>query len=49
MIAVVGATLDAPSGPLQGRHTSRITAVIVGVGGGWQIFAFHNTLVRTRP
>lgn len=49
VIAVVNATLDAPAGPLQGRHRSVITAVIVGNGDGWEIVAFHNTLVAGQP
>ena len=49
VVAVVSATLDAPSGPLQGRNESKITAVIVRTGGAWEVVAFHNTLVRSRP
>ena len=46
VLAVVGATLDAPTGPLQGVNRSRITAVITAGDGRWAITGFHNTLVR---
>jgi uncharacterized protein (TIGR02246 family) len=46
VIAVAGATLEAPSGPMQGTHRSRLTAAITEAGGHWSIAAFHNTLVR---
>ena len=46
VLAVVGATLDAPTGPLQGTNHSRISAVITAGGGRWAITGFHNTLVR---
>jgi uncharacterized protein (TIGR02246 family) len=46
VLAVVGATLDAPKGPLQGTNHSRISAVITARGGRWAITGFHNTLVR---
>jgi uncharacterized protein (TIGR02246 family) len=46
VLAVVGATLDAPTGPLQGTNHSRISAVITAHGGRWAITGFHNTLVR---
>ena len=45
IIAVATATLDAPSGPLQGVHNSRLTTAITAVDGEWSITAFHNTLV----
>ena len=45
IVAHAAATLDAPSGPLQGTHSSCITAVIVGSGADARITAFHNTLV----
>lgn len=45
VLAHAAATLDAPSGPLQGTHSSCITAVIVGDGADARITAFHNTLV----
>ena len=45
LLGHVHATLDAPSGPLQGVNHSTITAVVVADGAGWKIRAFHNTLV----
>ena len=46
ILAVVGSTLDAPSGPLRGVNNARITAVITEQDDGWAIEAFHNTLVQ---
>jgi uncharacterized protein (TIGR02246 family) len=46
ILAVASATLDAPSGPLQGRNQSRITAVIADQGDRWAVTSFHNTIVR---
>ena len=46
VLAVATSTLDAPSGPLQGVHHSRITAVLVEQDGRWAITAFHNTVVE---
>jgi uncharacterized protein (TIGR02246 family) len=46
VLAIVGATLDAPTGPLQGVNRSRITAVITEDAERLSITAFHNTLVR---
>ena len=45
ILAVASATLDAPSGPLQGRNHSRITAIITDQGDRWAVTSFHNTLV----
>ena len=45
VLAVANATLDAPSGPLQGVRDARITVVMTEQGGRWAIAAFHNTLV----
>ena len=45
ILAHAAATLDAPSGPLQGTHSSCITALILGNGDDARITAFHNTLV----
>ena len=47
VVAVVGALLDAPAGPLAGRHASRLTATFVQHHDRWAITSFHNTLVRT--
>lgn len=45
VVAVASSTLDAPSGPLQGRHRSRMTLVITSQQRGWRVSALHNTLV----
>ena len=38
-------TLDAPSGPLAGRHRARMSALLVHRDGTWKATAFHNTLI----
>ena len=54
-LALVGAVLDVPDGPLAGRRRARLTAVVVEREGATAIAAFHNTLVeaaltaRVRP
>ena len=40
----VHAVLDAPSGPMAGRHMARFSAVLTRAAGGWQIASLHNTL-----
>ena len=40
----VHAVLDAPSGPLAGRHSARFSLVLTREAGGWQIASLHNTL-----
>ncbi len=45
VLAVAGATLNAPSGPLKGVNDARITVVMTEADGRWAITAFHNTLV----
>ena len=40
----VHAMLDAPQGPLAGRHGARFSMVLTKEAGGWKIAAFHNTL-----
>lgn len=40
----VKATLEAPLGPLEGRHEAMFSAVLTRQEGRWQITAFHNTL-----
>jgi uncharacterized protein (TIGR02246 family) len=45
VVAHATSTLDAPCGPLQGVHNSKMTVVLVEEGGRWQATAFHNTLV----
>ena len=47
VVAHAVATLDAPTGPLQGTHTSTATAVIVGRGDDARITAFQNTLIAS--
>ena len=46
VVAVVAATLDAPTGPLRGINRSRITVVLTDEGDRWTIAAFHNTLAQ---
>jgi uncharacterized protein (TIGR02246 family) len=46
ILSVASATLDAPTGPLQGINQSTITAVITDQGGRWVVTGFQNTLVR---
>ena len=38
-------TLDAPAGPLTGRHQARMSALLVEHDGTWRATAFHNTLI----
>jgi hypothetical protein len=38
------ADLDAPSGPLAGRHQSIQSIVLRHEGSGWKVASFHNTL-----
>jgi len=40
----VHSQLDAPQGPLAGRHAARFSMVLTKEPGGWEIVAFHNTL-----
>ena len=40
----VHSVLDAPQGPLAGRHGARFSLVLTKEGGGWEIAALHNTL-----
>ena len=45
-VAVMGATLVAPAGPLAGTNRSRLTAVLAEQADGrWLVAAFHNTLL----
>ena len=44
IIAHIKNTLNAPTGPLAGEHSSVSSLVIVKTERGWQIAAFHNTL-----
>ena len=45
IVAVVAATLDVPSGPLQGINEACVTVAITERDGRWSIAAFQNTLV----
>lgn len=40
----VRAMLDAPHGPLAGRHGACFSLILTKESGGWQIAALHNTL-----
>ena len=46
IVAVVGARLDAPTGPMAGINLSHLTAVLVQVDDHWAVTTFHNTLLR---
>jgi uncharacterized protein (TIGR02246 family) len=39
----VHSSLDAPQGPMAGRHGARFSMVLTKGGGHWEIAAFHNT------
>ena len=45
ILAHATAVLRVPYGPLAGEHNSMLSLVLVRGGGGWEIGAFHNTLV----
>ena len=40
----VHSLLEAPQGPLAGRHAARFSLVVIKEPGGWEIAALHNTL-----
>ena len=40
----VHSSLDAPRGPLAGRHGARFSLVLTKERGGWEIATLHNTL-----
>lgn len=46
IIAVAGATLEVPSGPVQGVSSSCLTAALTEHDGCWSVVAFQNTIVR---
>jgi uncharacterized protein (TIGR02246 family) len=48
MLVVARSLLDAPSGPLAGRHAARFTLVLAQGDGGWEIAALHNTVEAPR-
>jgi uncharacterized protein (TIGR02246 family) len=43
-LVCVHSKLDAPQGPLAGRHRARFTLVLTKGRGGWEIAALHNTV-----
>lgn len=45
VLAHVRASLSVPGGPLTGEHASTITVVLLKHGDGWEITAFHSTLI----
>jgi uncharacterized protein (TIGR02246 family) len=45
ILAHATAVLRAPSGPLAGEHSAVQSLVLVRGGAGWEIAAFHNTLM----
>ena len=47
VLAHVGGTLNAPTGPLAGETKALASVVLVGDGDEHRIAAFHNTVVAT--
>ena len=45
VLAHATSTLDAPTGPLTGRHQARMSVFLVEQDGIWKATAFHNTLI----
>ncbi len=45
ILAHATAVLKAPFGPLAGEHNSMLSLILIRGGDGWEIAAFHNTLV----
>lgn len=45
IVAVVAATLDVPSGPMQGVNRARFTAAMIERDSCWSVAAFQNTLL----
>ncbi len=39
--------LEAPAGPLAGRHEAGFSTVLLRTAGGWRIASFHITLAAT--
>ena len=48
-VGVIGARMEAPTGPLAGTNPARMTVVVTDDDGTWRIVAFHNTLVLGVP
>ncbi len=45
----VRSVLEAPTGPLSGRHEARFSAVLTRDDGRWSIASFHITLAPSAP
>ena len=43
----VHSVLDAPIGPMKGKHDARFSAVLTRDAGGWQVASFHNMVIPT--
>jgi uncharacterized protein (TIGR02246 family) len=43
-LAHVHAGMNAPTGPLAGRHNARFSLLLTKEVSGWEIASFHNTL-----
>jgi len=43
-LAHVHAEMNAPTGPLAGRHNARFSLLLTKEASGWEIASFHNTL-----
>ena len=48
ILAHVGATLNAPVGPMAGENNALMSIVLMQQGEEWKITSFHNTLVTGR-
>ncbi len=48
LLVHVRGNLRVPAGPMAGELNSVAMLVLARTGGGWQIAAFHNTLVAPR-
>lgn len=49
LLAHSRATLDVPAGPLAGTHDATSSLLLVRGGGGWQVAAWHNTMMQAPP
>ncbi len=48
-LAHVRAVLEAPNGPLQGRHEAMYSLVLLKENGTWEATSFHITLITLAP
>ena len=48
-LVLVHAIMDAPHGPLAGRHGARFSLVLTKERGAWEIVTLHNTLEAQSP